>query len=912
MTYIARIALCLFIASSVFSKTPWRKRLDIVQEDIKAIKSIRKTDLMIDTRMFELYSEKLNIVIERENTLILESLTSRRLDKELKVIKKIKSQILVNLERASRKVLGKTRDRNVIGRIHYFKALNYLSVKNQKGFYQSSVKAENYLKEGQTKYLLRVKLAEYYFNEKKFKKALSYYTWLAKKKETKWQTKYLYNISWCYFELNRFKTAKKYILMSYKKSKNKKYFKIGKQLVDSIMLFYANASETKEGVLFLSQNKIHTTENLLKLSHYTFEYGKQKEATLPLKFAMKKKINSRDFQKILSKKIIVNRHNKEFTYLNNLLQRVRKDKRLSVLKEEELYSNLSSYTGYLQELIKSHNSLKTGQKNKYLKFIINNFNFMSSLKRKKRKENDFLIAETLFLYKKYAWALNFYQKNINYCKKNKCSWKKDSERNFSGALKCLEKLEGNSKITKTKKNIFYQYVTMAPKNSKRKIIYKKILALEYNSKNMGETLSLLSQYSKRYPEDSKSTVEIYKNIVNRYIDKKDIVGLKKIRRSIVTGQLNVQKSEVSRLDSIIQQIHFKYAQRLLDKGQYEEARKLLMSILKNKKEARDLRKIAFRKVLEADFKNSKIQRIESILPYYTVFNFSSEEVNEAVFYLELLSLTSPAQRILKIMKQLKKKKAFLQNPNFLTISFKVQSQIDLRSTISLVRTNAEADYFISQYLVLPQKEKLNVQMSAAKNNFILTKLLPLLQRDFFLSLYQNENILNFIKRYKNSNSIYRKLVPLYNSANNVKKMRVASLPLIDSKKPFTEEYFGTYLNSLVSSFQKTSSSIEKEIKSIRAHLVPLYLQKATDSLSKDLILLSQTTYNSKDIELVKAAQNEIVKVIEAVKNKRDQFRSLHWESIHRLHDYTGTGLSYFSFFKHLIHDEGDLLWINSY
>ena len=186
------LIIILLMSSSVFAKSKWQKHYDIVNKDIKTVEALKTKDLMLRVRLFELYGEKLTLLLDKENEYRIKYIETGR-KKGLTNILNLQKKILRKIDRIASKIERQTKSKRVLTKVYYYRALNYYLVKNYRKFYKNIKKAEKINKDKSIAYVINTKLADYHYNEKQYKQAVRYYSKLTYKKKNKWLTK-IYSI----------------------------------------------------------------------------------------------------------------------------------------------------------------------------------------------------------------------------------------------------------------------------------------------------------------------------------------------------------------------------------------------------------------------------------------------------------------------------------------------------------------------------------------------------------------------------------------------------------------------------------------------------------------------------------------------------------------------------------------------
>ena len=126
---IKYLILTILIVSSAFGKnSKWQKHYKLVLSDIKSVEALKTRDLSLRVRLFELYGEKLNLLIEKENDYKL-GRQYKNTQRNINAVVSRQKVALKKLESIAVKIERQTKDSKILAKINYYRALNYSLVK---------------------------------------------------------------------------------------------------------------------------------------------------------------------------------------------------------------------------------------------------------------------------------------------------------------------------------------------------------------------------------------------------------------------------------------------------------------------------------------------------------------------------------------------------------------------------------------------------------------------------------------------------------------------------------------------------------------------------------------------------------------------------------------------------------------
>ena len=554
----------MIIVNPSSANTNWMELLAIVQEDIKVIESTPQRDFTIWLRLFELYSEKHSLLVHATNELKINKDSDPRFNKSYNKLKKIETNTLEVLKKFSRKLVKKVKDPRILLKIYYFEALNHYITGEEVSFFKKLKKAERSMKKikgnkGKYKRNIYVRIADFHFNKGKYKKAIKYYKKLMKMKKNRWLTKYLYNLSWCYFKLENYKLALKTIKSSFKYSLEPEYIDYKIRNIESILLFYPKTNNIQKGLSFLEKNSLLNFENLQIFFKNTFEFGKKRNSIPILEKMEKVARDDYEWIKLLRNQLQVFRSLKKYNQLQKKINIFNKQK-INFKKVEEgekelLISDLQGYTGLLQSLIKN---FPDKRKSIYTNYVSTNFNLLKRVNPSDSLQYDYFRGETYFSIGKYNTAIIIYKKIIKtFLKKTKKNLRNSSKivkQTFDSYFKSLEYLKSSKSFKKSILESYLLYIKTYPKSNKTPSIYRKLINLYFDNKNYKAAVNTTIKYNKRFPKEIAIQQNFIKKLTNIYIsdgELKSLIGLKRTMK-----KLKFKKSDYQEINKIITQ--FKY------------------------------------------------------------------------------------------------------------------------------------------------------------------------------------------------------------------------------------------------------------------------------------------------------------------------------------------------------------------
>ncbi|MBT4792820.1 MAG: hypothetical protein HON90_14690, partial [Halobacteriovoraceae bacterium] len=131
---------CIFILlwsicfTAISKVDKWKRHYTIVLKDIKSVEALKTSDLGLRIRLFELYGEKLMLLLEKESEFRIEYLENPK-SKKLKNLVRKQKYALAKLDKIAKKIERQTKNKKILTKIHYFRALNFSLTKNDEKFF---------------------------------------------------------------------------------------------------------------------------------------------------------------------------------------------------------------------------------------------------------------------------------------------------------------------------------------------------------------------------------------------------------------------------------------------------------------------------------------------------------------------------------------------------------------------------------------------------------------------------------------------------------------------------------------------------------------------------------------------------------------------------------------------------------
>ncbi|OUR97116.1 hypothetical protein A9Q84_12360 [Halobacteriovorax marinus] len=622
--------LSAFSAPKENSEKVKRMRLlSMIGKEIKSIKKVKRRGPNLEYRLLELYSENLKIIKEVENGIFLRN-RNKSLKKKHFFIKSMK--LNKKVEKLGRYITKKWKNYRSNAAIYYTLALNERD-------FNDSKRTKYYLRKSLTVapnnspivHSVKTSLAELYYNDKLYKKAIKYYVDVIKNTGDEWYAKHHYNFGWCLLKTRRQKAALNHLLKAYQVSKNPRYVTVESQILDAISIFFIQNNKLEEGTKFYLKNVEEPAEYLTKFATRAQSSKKyhaiNKILLAGVSSAKDKKQYGElvlyynyqlEFYRTFKKEEMHLRVAKKLTALNKLKKINDEDKEISI-------SRIKSFVGYLQVRIsKNQMNVDEEQLAKKLDNVLIYFKLLKNLDPEKIKNYTFFQGETLYSVKKFRRAYTMYAKALEYIKSDQVAFNKlsnekkqtvkspwddkFSKKVINSLLATLSKLEENESVSyKLKSYVYSNHINLWPKDQKSRLIYPKLYSIYFKHKKINQAVKVITSYNSHFKQDLESQKGMFAKVFDHYVLKKDITKITYWINQFNKGFLSYENQYVKKATIILANLLFNEIDKIIAKGDYKKAKGKYLEILKNKNYPQKIKTQSSYRIAILDLKSLNIK-----------------------------------------------------------------------------------------------------------------------------------------------------------------------------------------------------------------------------------------------------------------------------------------------------------------
>ena len=552
----------------------WTYLLKLIEEEEKTINMVRRKSDHLMYRMFELKNERIKLYKEKENKAFLDAGVKGKKIARKKAFRKTLSQY--NEARkyglSILKRYPKTRYRSAIYHSLALNSRDYAYDKRELGYLYQAIK--NTRKHSEVWYLAMTSLAEYFYNNKKYPRAVSLYKQIIHNDEDQWHTKNLYNYGWCLLKTHKFAEAIDRLEEGYKLSFDTRYIDFRSQIMNSLVSFYVLGKEIERGIKFVMEHDKAPYEALARFAHKTADKGFFAETERLVALAEDHTDKGKEDEQLADLRLF------QFDFYNQY-KREKKlfaaakalaEIKLNNYQREEAVRKLSEKARAEQIIVqKDFDKVAQAYDVGRLQALESYFDFLSVLDKKNEAMYRFFTAETLYSVKEYKKALASYKRSLEI--QLKTPSKMDLNRKIIDGIFSSIDFAAFSKTEEMAEleYAYIKYLSLWPKDQKAQTIHQKLFAIYFARKDHEKMESSLNFYAKSFPKDGDIHQKLFKQRIDLAIKEQDTFRLASLVKKMQSGYFSFSKEETKKSEVILANLLFSKFQKLNQEGDTEGA-----------------------------------------------------------------------------------------------------------------------------------------------------------------------------------------------------------------------------------------------------------------------------------------------------------------------------------------------------
>lgn len=571
---ILTFILSNFAFSQVVQKSKHDLVLKLIQEEENTINMVKNKNDSLKYRLFELMSERIKIWQQKENDIFMQKSSKGQKVSRSKIFKKTRSLYKKTLKYGL-SIIKDNRNSPYVGAIYYTLALNsrdYMQDSNQYKYLKKAIQASS--QGSDIHYFATTSLAEYFYNQKKYKNAVNLYKKIVKNTNDQWLTKNLLNYGWCLLKTHKFEKAITTLEKAYKLSEQDNYLNFQEQVMTGLISFYVVSKQIQRGKDFILENSNSKYDNLLSYTKKVAAKGFYQEAIklldeLPT-FIDKKNKSKEEARLALFKFDFFKQFNQKDKIFSSAITLSKIQ--LNDEQRKEAILKITTEVGQLQVFLKtSYDKHSQNIDQKLLSQTNDYFDILSKLDPKNQAKYYFFQGESFYSVQLYLQAIEKYKNSIDIYINSKSDLD-IRKKSLEGIFSSIE----FGKLTKALKLKYLEYaylkhINLWPKSQKSQKIFPKLFSLYLNKNELSSTQNTLDKYISSFPNKKQKQQELFKVLLDKLISSKNTNLLAEKINLLNESYLSFSINTIKQTEKILANLLFDKYQLLNKTGKKDDA-----------------------------------------------------------------------------------------------------------------------------------------------------------------------------------------------------------------------------------------------------------------------------------------------------------------------------------------------------
>lgn len=423
-------------------------------------------------------------------------------------------------------------------------------------------------------------LAEMYYNQKQYPRAIPLYQAALAGQKNRWWTKDAHSLAWSYFRVGEKQKAMDLMEQVDQLSKNPNFIDMSSQVKRDLAYFYTASGRTDKAVSIAAQTGDNAVESLINVAIHARNQGHfDKAGNVLLKALSQKPTREQEIKIHLNVLDIADRMGK-FDRLYKSAKKLSELHAEQAFEKEQLdslkfFSHKSAAALQAAVVGKAYRHDQKARKQKG-ELAIKFFAILKSIKQDADYKIDMLIAETHYALDDYAAAIPFYDAALEGAKK--AGDRKIEQDALAGLSTCLDKPVGKDIKDKYLSRTYLAFLQKNPRGPEAHKIYQRLFNLYHQQKDMKNCETVLLTFKKFFPEDRGVQEAMLGQIIDVHKGNKDAAAMKSWLDRIDRREFVVNPTFKSRLSSAITTMRFENVESANTKGDKVNALKGYMAL----------------------------------------------------------------------------------------------------------------------------------------------------------------------------------------------------------------------------------------------------------------------------------------------------------------------------------------------
>jgi tetratricopeptide (TPR) repeat protein len=561
-----------------------QKILGIVDEELAEVSRLARTqnfkspDTLL--RMAELNLEKARLFKEVENEQYLAIPPEERAKVNKTDYFSKSSKFFDDANDAALVVVKKFPNYSSIGDVYYILAYNYKELGNNEAAMKYFKLASGSAKDPKIAVKSKLALADYYYNDKKYKEAIPLYEATLNRTDDKWWTKDAFNLAWSYYRVKNYDRAISMMKDVHQKSGGK-YVDMRSQVERDIGIFYVDANRINEAIQFYEKNGLNYTEQFVKISTAITSQGRFEQAEkLLAKVKSMEKDRSRRTEIMMAELNLFDKFNKIPEHLAICRELVLQHSKSPLEKTyfDRLSFHVNKKAAELQkaaasDIYKSVPKTKAQKAKESMAY----FELAAKLNPEEKAEKVFFQAETAYVAEDFGRAIGLYIESFDSAKSK--GNKKILSQSLEGMLSSLGQPSLSKAIAeKSYIPVYSRFIEVDTKSERASSIFVKLFNAQFDANDIAGAEETMGKFAKNFPKYFKTQEGMLAKIMEHYRSKKDYASVKRYVERINQGEFRISKKYAEALKTLMTKIQIEGVQQSLEKGEKATALKGYLQI----------------------------------------------------------------------------------------------------------------------------------------------------------------------------------------------------------------------------------------------------------------------------------------------------------------------------------------------
>lgn len=424
-------------------------------------------------------------------------------------------------------------------------------------------------------------LAEMYYNQKQYQRAIPLYQAALAGQKNRWWTKDAHSLAWSYFRVGEKQKGIDLLEQVDAASKNPNFIDMSSQVKRDLAYFYTASGKTDKAVSIATQTGGNAVDSLINVAIHARNQGHfDKAGSVLLKALGQKPDRGQEIKIHLSILDIADRMGK-FERVYSSVKRLTEMNQQQALEKEQLdqvkfYSQKSAATLQAAVMGKAYRHQPKVRQQKG-ELTVKFFEILKRINQDSSYKIDMLIAETHFSLEQFSAAIPFYDLALEGAQRS--NDKKIEQDALAGLSTSLDK-PGVGKEVKDKylSRTYLAFLQKNPRSPEAHKIYQRLFNIYHQQKDMKNCEHVLMTFKKYFPADRGVQEAMLGQIIDIHKANKDSVAMKSWLDRIERREFEVNPTFKSRLSSAITTMKFENVETANTRGDKVSALKGYMAL----------------------------------------------------------------------------------------------------------------------------------------------------------------------------------------------------------------------------------------------------------------------------------------------------------------------------------------------